>query len=262
LITRAIPRGGDRSSLFRLDGFTVVVTGASRGIGAHASQILDAAGARVVLVARDERRLQDVARGLLHDPVVIPADLAREDGVSALLDELACRVDYVNVLVNNAAVHIPGRATELKMESWDLVQRLNLTVAFELTRGLAPGMAEGGWGKIVNVASILGLVGDRLASPYVAAKAALLGLTRALGTEWAKQGIGVNALCPGWVSTDMTVDLESDVRFNKRIASRVPAGRWGTCEDLTGALLFLCTRASDFMTGQSLTIDGGLTASW
>jgi NAD(P)-dependent dehydrogenase (short-subunit alcohol dehydrogenase family) len=257
-----IPNEEDLTSLFRLDGCTAVVTGASRGIGAHVSQVLDAAGARVVLVARDELRLQDVARLMWREPVVIPVDLTRDDGVPALLDALASRVDGVNVLVNNAAVHIPGRATDLGMESWDLVQRLNLRVAFELARGLAPGMAEGGWGKVVNVASILGLVGDRQASPYVAAKAALLGLTRALGAEWAEHGIGVNALCPGWVSTDMTVELEADVRFNKRIASRVPAGRWGTCRDLTGAVLFLTTRASDFMIGQTLTIDGGLTATW
>lgn len=248
--------------IFDLTGRVAVVTGASRGIGATAARALDAAGATVVLSARDAERLRLVAKTLTHEPVVVPADLAAADGVAVLLDQLSARGTEVDILVNNAGLQASMPSVELPLEDWDRVQRLNVRSAFELTRGLAPGMAERGWGKVVNVASILAGLGDAHSAAYVTSKAALVGLTRALGAEWAARGITVNALCPGWVATDLVADLAANPSFDRRVRRRTPAGRWATPADLVGAFLFLASPASDFVVGQTLVVDGGLSASW
>jgi NAD(P)-dependent dehydrogenase (short-subunit alcohol dehydrogenase family) len=250
------------TALFDLSGHRAVVTGASRGIGAEAARALDAAGAQVVLVARSTGQLKELASTLRNSPVVLACDLTGDGAIGALVNDARSAVGMVDILVNNAAVHVPGAATELPMDTWDLINALNVRSAFELSRALAPGMAEQGWGKVINMASVLAMVGDPLGSAYVTTKSALLGLTRALGTEWASRGIRVNALCPGWVETEMTQPLQADPSFNRRIARRVPLGRWGTCADLAGALIFLASHASDFMTGQAVVVDGGLTTSW
>lgn len=248
------------TGLFDLSGRTALITGASRGIGALAARALDSAGARVVLCARDAARLEHVAAGLRHDPVVVTADLADRQAVPRLLAALG--TIEVDVLVNNAATSELGPARELTEQSWDRVQDLNLRSVFLLSRALASPMAERGWGKIVNVASILGRLGDTNASAYVTSKAALLGLTKSLGVEWARSGITVNALSPGWIDTDMIVDLKSAPSFDRRVTRRTPAGRWGAVDDLAGAFVFLSSRASDFMVGQELVVDGGVSASW
>jgi NAD(P)-dependent dehydrogenase (short-subunit alcohol dehydrogenase family) len=249
--------------LFELTGRVALVTGASRGIGATAARALDAAGARVVLCARDEDRLTAVAAGLRHEPLVVPADLTAPGGVGELLAALDGALDVdVDILVNNAGGHAPAAATELALSDWDRVQLLNVRAVFELTRGLAPGMAARGWGKVVNVSSILGALGDTHAAAYTTSKAALTGLTRALGVEWAPHGITVNALCPGWIATDLVAGLAANSSFDRRVRRRTPAGRWATADDLVGAFLFLAGPASDFMTGQTLVVDGGLSASW
>ncbi|HEY1622852.1 MAG TPA: SDR family oxidoreductase [Streptosporangiaceae bacterium] len=248
--------------LFDLSGRTALVTGASRGIGALAARALDDAGARVILCARDIGRLREAGQTLRNDPIAMRADLSDRQGVTSLLSDLAGYADHVDILINNAGTHAAGEAMELAPDVWDEVQNVNLRSAFLLARGLAPAMARRGWGKIVNMASVLGVVADVDASAYVASKAGLLGLTRALGTEWAGRGITVNALCPGWIDTDMVSDLRSRDSFDRRVLRRTPAGRWGRADDLTGALIFLSSHASDFMVGQTLIIDGGLTASW
>lgn len=248
--------------LFGLRGTTALVTGASRGIGAHAARVLDAAGAQVVLCARDVVALRALSGSLDNDPVTVRADLADPEAperLAASLDEL---VDKVDIVVNNAGVHLPDLAAAMNTADWDRTMSLNLRSAFLLARALAPGMAARGWGKVVNVASVLGLVGDTHAAAYVTSKAGLIGLTRALAAEWTEQGVGVNALCPGWIETDMTDGLHDDDNFDARVRRRTPARRWGTVDDLTGALLFLCGHASDFTAGQTLVVDGGLTASW
>lgn len=250
------------ADLFRLHGRTALVTGASRGIGATAARVLDAAGARVVLVARDAARLADVAGTLAHEPVVLPADLLNEDSCDRLPGRAKEAVGGVDVLVNNAGLHRPAVATELRVDDWEAVNALNLRAAFLLARGFAGEMAGRGWGKVINVASVMGLVGDVGASAYIATKAGLLGLTRALGTEWAAQGVTVNALCPGWVDTEMVDQLKGNPAFERRLLRRVPVRRWGRTEDLAGALLLLATPASDFMVGQAIVVDGGLTTSW
>ncbi|MEZ0075331.1 SDR family NAD(P)-dependent oxidoreductase [Planotetraspora sp. GP83] len=250
------------AALFDLSGRTALVTGASRGIGVRAARILDAAGARVVLCARDTARLEEVAATLRNEPLVVTADLTSGDGVAALVGGLERHSAVVDILINNAAANVAASAIDLSEQDWDRVQGLNLRSAFLLTRALAPGMAGRGWGKVVNVASVLGFVADTHLSAYVTSKAGLLGLTRALGAEWARHGVSVNALCPGWIDTEMTADVKSRATFDQRVRRRTPIGRWGTADDLAGAFLFLSSPASDFMVGQALVVDGGLTATW
>lgn len=245
--------------MFDLTGRVALVTGASRGIGEAAARVLDAAGATVLLCARDTDRLRLVANTLRHEPDILTADLGAIDGVARLLDRVGATVD---ILVNNAGSHASAPSAELPIGDWDRVQQLNVRAVFELTRGLAPGMAARGWGKVVNVASVLAALGDTRSAAYVTSKAALVGLTRALGVEWAAHGISVNALCPGWVATDLVADLAANPSFDRRVRRRTPAGRWATPEDFAGAFLFLSSPASDFMVGQTLVVDGGLSASW
>jgi NAD(P)-dependent dehydrogenase (short-subunit alcohol dehydrogenase family) len=190
------------------------------------------------------------------------ADLSQPGGADSLLRDLGELADTIDILINNAGTHVAAPATQLPDRDWDLILRTNLQSSFQLARGLAPQMAERGWGKIVNVASILGMVGDTDSAAYIASKAGLIGLTRAMGSEWAASGITVNSLCPGWIQTDLVQDLRLNSAFDKRVRRRTPAGRWGTVDDLAGAIVFLASRASDFMVGQTLVIDGGLTASW
>lgn len=244
--------------LFSLRRRRALVTGASRGIGVTICRALDAAGAQVVLVARDAGRLEQLASELRNDPIVLPADLLESDEAVRVAEQSG----PVHVLVNNASLSEPTRAVELTLDSWDRTLSLNLRSAFALTQALAPGMIDAGWGKVVNVASVMAFFGDAYATAYAASKAGTLGITRSLAVEWARTGVCVNALCPGWIDTDMVADLRSDERFEKRVLRSVPMHRWGTPADLAGAAIFLAAPASDFMTGQALVVDGGLSASW
>lgn len=250
------------TELFGLTGRRALVTGASRGIGARAAQALDAVGARVALVARSESQLRDVAATLQNEPLLIPADLAERDAIERIADEVDAAWGGIDILVNNAGLSRPAPALKLAAADWDDVVDLNLRSVFTLTQALAAGMLERGSGRIVNISSVLGLLGEAGAAPYSASKAGLNGLTRSLAVEWAAHGVTVNALCPGWVDTEMVADLRKDPRFDKRVLKRVAARRWGVPGDMDGALLLLASPASAYLTGQTIVVDGGLSAGW
>lgn len=252
----------DVSTMFALDDTTAVVTGASRGIGALGARVLAAAGARVALCARDTAQLEQVAAELPNDPIVLPTDLADPDGADALVAELQRELGRVDILINNAGSHAGVGAMDIGADEWDRVLQVNLRSAFLLARGCARMMSAERYGKIVNVGSVLGMLSDIDSSAYVTSKAGLLGLTRALATEWGRHGITVNVIAPGWIETDMVQGLRANDAFDRRVRGRTPLGRWGTTNDLAGALLFLSSPASDFVTGQALVVDGGLSARW
>jgi NAD(P)-dependent dehydrogenase (short-subunit alcohol dehydrogenase family) len=248
--------------LFALSGQRAVVTGASRGIGARAAQVLDAAGASVALIARSEADLREVAATLANEPLVIVADLGDRSVAARVGEQLECAWDSVDILVNNAGLSRPKAAIKLTLSDWDDVLDINLRAAFSLSQTIGVGMLRRQYGRIINVASVLGLIGDAWAAPYSASKSALIGLTRSLAVEWGAAGVTVNALCPGWIDTDMVKDLQDDPAFEKRVTRRTPVRRWGHVGDLDAALLLLASPNSSFLTGQTIVVDGGLTASW
>jgi NAD(P)-dependent dehydrogenase (short-subunit alcohol dehydrogenase family) len=251
----------DPLTAFRLDGKVAVVTGASSGLGERFARVLDAVGARVVITARRAERLEALAASL-SSAVVVPADLAdpadRERLVTTTM-EVGGRLD---VLVNNAGV---GVATALEHETLDwfrTVMEVNVTAAWHLAKLAREALIADGGGAIVNVASMLGQVGSTPVkqASYCASKGAMVNMTRELALQLARRGVRVNALCPGWFPSEMTAGMESDQGAQRYIDTNTPMRRMGEPHELDGAMLLLATPAGSFITGQTLTVDGGWTA--
>ena len=245
------------SALFRLDGRVAVVTGASSGLGARFARVLAGAGATVYAAARRADRLAELAASV---PGIRPVvcDVSRFADRERLIAE-AGRVD---ILVNNAGIGGPARVEQEEPEGFAAVLDVNVTAAFHLAKLAAVPMKEAGRGAIVNVASILGLVsGAPLGGAgYSASKGALIALTRELAGQWGRAGIRVNALAPGWFSTELTEELFADAKASAWVARNTMLNRPGDGTELDGALLFLAGDASSYCTGQILAVDGGWTA--
>jgi NAD(P)-dependent dehydrogenase (short-subunit alcohol dehydrogenase family) len=194
------------------------------------------------------------------EAVATPCDVTKVEDFRKVIRTVVELWGKIDILVNNAGTAITQKAVDLTEEEWDRVVDLDLKSVFFCAQAAAREMITRKSGKIINVASILGLVGGNGLVPYCAAKGGVVNLSRALASEWAKQGIQVNALCPGYVITDINKDKLSDDKVQAFLLSKTPAGRLGTVGDMTGAVLFLASSVSDYMTGQALTVDGGWTA--
>lgn len=250
-------------SLFDLDGRVAVVTGASSGLGSRFARVLHAAGATVVVSARRADRLEQLADDLGERVLVVPGDVSsasdRDELVDAALEELGT----IDVLVNNAGIGRTNPAEDEPLDDWNDVVEVNITAVFHLCQLAARTMLDAGAGSIVNVASILGLVASAPINQasYVASKGAVVALTRELGCQWARRGVRVNALAPGWFPSEMTqesmIEDDASMAFVRR---NTPMGRMGHEHELDGALLYLASDASTFVTGQTLAVDGGWTA--
>ncbi len=253
--------GLDPLAPFRMDGKVAIVTGASSGLGARFARVLDGAGARVVLVARRRERLEQLAAEL-HDALPVPCDLARLD-VGSVVEATLGRYGRVDVLVNNAGMVDVVPAEDEPLEAFREVVDVNLVAPFALAQRVARAMIESAdGGVIVNVASVLGLVGAGQIpqAGYAASKGGVVNLTRELASQWAKKGIRVNALAPGWFESEMNEDMLSSEKGQQWVARRAPLGRHGREGELDGALLFLASDASSYVTGHILAVDGGWTA--
>ncbi len=245
-------------------GRTALVTGASRGIGRAIALGLAAEGADVALVARDAGRLDEV-RALVEAAgrraVVLRCDVTDRDAVAAMVSAAVDSLGHLDVVVNNAggtAFMVPF--TELRFSGWLNVQRLNVDSVVHVCAAVGPHLLARGRGSVVNIASVAALGGTPALAPYGAAKAAVVSLTRSLAMEWAAAGVRVNALCPGWVATDLNRNLWSDPAASAQMMRGVPMGRWARPEEMVGPALFLASDAASFVTGATLVADGGLTA--
>jgi NAD(P)-dependent dehydrogenase (short-subunit alcohol dehydrogenase family) len=252
---------------FRLDGKVALVTGASRGLGRAIALGLAGAGADVALVGRDLATLEPVAQEIERDlgrqVLPVPLDVADRDAIPAAVAAVVARFGRIDILVNNAGTNVRNTTLDYTPEEWDAVLDTNLKGAFFLTQQVGRPMIRAGGGKILNITSMTAFLGVPTVPAYAASKAALQQLTRLLAVEWAEHNIQVNAIAPGWFSTDLTAPLKTRPDLQPRyqwVLSRTPAGRFGEPDELVGAAVFLCSPAADFITGQILAVDGGILA--
>jgi len=251
------------NGLFSLAGKRALVTGASRGLGQAMAVALAEAGADVVCASTRRAGTDDTAaviRAAGREAWQVEADHADRASVLAMADEAERLAGRIDILVNNAGTIRRHPAADFPLEEWDAVIRTNLDSVFVLSQRLGRGMIERGAGKIVNVASLLSFQGGITVPAYTASKHAVAGLTKALANEWARHGVQVNAIAPGYFSTDNTERLRADPDRLRDISARIPAARWGEPGDLAGAVVFLVSRASDYVNGHVLVVDGGWMA--
>ncbi|MFF5139231.1 SDR family oxidoreductase [Streptomyces sp. NPDC013157] len=248
-------------SVFDLTGKLAVVTGARRGIGQAMARALAQAGADIIGVsAHLEESGSQVEKEVLaagRSFEAIRTDFADPAAVRALGENLAGRERPVDILINNAGTIRRMPAAQHSDADWELVLQVNLTAQFALTRAVGATMVARGHGKVVFTASLLSYQGGITVPGYTAAKHGIAGLTKALANEWAPHGVNVNAIAPGYIATDNTQALQDDPARSRAILERIPAGRWGTADDLAGAAVFLASPASDYVHGTTLPVDGG-----
>jgi len=250
---------------FDLSGKTALITGGSSGIGEAVAEALGQAGAKIILVARRKPLLEEARERLIAKKVnvltCISADLESLDASSALAKEAITSAGQVDILVNGAGVNLRETFMEVSQESWSRQIHLQLSAPFFLTQALAPQMKKRQWGRIINIASLQSYRAFPNSTPYGAAKGGILQLTRAIAQEWSKFGITCNAIGPGFFPTALTAPVFNDTELVKMHANRTAIGRNGEMSDISGLAIFLASDASAYITGQTIMLDGGYTAS-
>jgi NAD(P)-dependent dehydrogenase (short-subunit alcohol dehydrogenase family) len=246
-----------------LNGRTALVTGASRGLGKQIAISLAGAGANVALVGRDRKKLEEAAseaRTAGGNAEFFCTDITSEDQVSQLEQDVQTRLGPIQILVNNAGVNVRKPVTELTLDEWRYVIDTNLTGAFLMCRAFVPQMRGTGYGRILNMTSMMSHVSLPHRTAYSSSKAGLLGFTRALALELAADGITVVGISPGPFATEMNTALMENPEANRMFLSRIPVGRWGIVSDLGKLVLYLCSEEAGFITGTDIVIDGGWCA--
>ena len=249
---------------FRLDDRRALVTGGSKGLGLVMATALAQAGADVSLCSRHAKECEQAAAEIAAATGRRALPFAADVTLSADVDRLAAQVESslgpVDILVNNAGINIRGAPQDLSESDWDQVVDVNLKAPFLLARRFGPAMARRGWGRVINMGSILSVIALPGRAPYAAAKAGLLNLTKVLALEWADKGVTVNAICPGPFATEMNRPLLNDPEKYKAFVAKIPMGRWGELHEIAGAAVFLASDAASYVTGSALFVDGGWTA--
>ena len=239
-----------------LEGKVAVVTGGSRGIGRATTGELSRAGASVAVVARSEERAQATVDGLNGKCAAFACDVAESTQCVDLMMAVEERLGPIDILVNNAGITRDNILVRLKDEDWEAVLNTNLRGAFNTTRAVARGMMKRRSGRIINIASVVGLTGNPGQANYAASKAGLVGFSKSVALELASRGVLVNVVAPGFIETDMTAELPEEARL--ALSEKIPLGRIGTPEDVAGVVRFLSGPAGSYMTGQVLVVDGGM----
>ena len=247
--------------LFDLTGKVAIVTGGNGSLGLGMALGLDGAGADLVVAARDKDKNADAVKqieGLGVRAVAIPVDVSQEADVVGMVTDTVNALGRVDILVNNAGISVRKQPQDISIDEWDRILDINLRAGFMAAKEVYPHMKAQGGGKIINIGSMFSLFGSDYVAPYAASKGGLVQLTKSLAVAWAADNIQVNAVLPGWFLTNLTSVIPE--RFPERfeaISSRISTGRWGEPEELQGAVVFLGSRASDYVTGAVLTVDGG-----
>ncbi len=246
-----------------LEGKVALITGASKGLGKAMALALAEGGAKIALVSRDRKLLAEV-RMAIHalgsDAEVFPADVSDEAQVLALEKAVVARFGKLQILINNAGINLRKPITEFTLEEWNRIQTPNVTSAFLMCRSFVPHLKGQGYGRIINMTSMMSHVSLPGRTAYSTSKAALLGFTKALALELAPEGITVNGISPGPCSTEINKPLMENVELTQFFLSRIPAGRWGRPEEIGQLAVFLCSAAAGFITGTDIVIDGGWMA--
>jgi len=245
---------------FKLDGKVALITGAGQGLGQGMALALAEAGADIVGLDRGSSEATGaavLALGRRYQQVICDLRIASVDDLNRIVTGVVSSLGRLDILVNNAGIIRRAPALEFTEADWDDVLQIDLKAAFFLSQAAARVMVPQGHGKIINVASMLSFQGGVIVPSYTAAKSGIAGITRALANEWAKSGLNVNAIAPGYMATDNTAALRANPDRAPAILERIPAGRWGTPADLQGAVVFLASAASDYMHGAIVPVDGG-----
>lgn len=248
---------------FKLDGKVALVTGASSGLGQAIAIALAEAGADIACHARSDDKADATCAAITdlgRRAVTVSGDLAERETPARIAAKTIEHFGRVDILINNAGIIRRSPAIDYSEEDWSAVVEVNLSSVFRLSQAAGRKMIEQGSGKIVNIASLLSFQGGITVPAYTASKSGVAGLTKALANEWAKFNINVNAIAPGYMETANTAALRADETRNRQILERIPAGRWGSPEDLVGAAVFLSSSASDYVQGHVLVVDGGWMA--
>jgi NAD(P)-dependent dehydrogenase (short-subunit alcohol dehydrogenase family) len=250
--------------LFRLQGRRALITGGAKGLGQVIATALAEAGAAVAIASRTLSDCQTAADEIAaltgQQTFACAADVTQASDIERLRQAVEGALGPVDILVNNAGINIRGATEELSEADWDAVIATNLKAPFLASRAFGPRMCKRGWGRVINMGSILSVIGIAGRAPYASSKAGVLNLTRVLALEWAAQGVTVNAICPGPFATDMNKPLLNDPVKYQAFVEKIPMQRWGELHEIAGAALFLASDAASYVTGSALFIDGGWTA--
>ena len=247
----------------RLEGHIAVITGASKGLGRQMAEALSQAGAAVALVARSRDLLESVATGIRGNggrAEVIVADVTDEAEVHQIARQVQSTIGVCDILINNAGINIRKDVEEFTLSNWNEIVAVNLTGPFLMCRAFVPGMKEKGWGRIINMSSIMSHVSLPQRIGYSSTKFGLLGMVKALALELAPHSITVNGISPGPFGTEMNQPIRDDPIVNQQFVSRIPLGRWGKIEEIGALAVFLSSDEAGFITGTDIVIDGGWTA--